>query len=105
VEDVVRVVAPLQRGEPGELILRVRPADAALTLIGKHVDVDAACVRLNGGAEPAGCVDVSAVLSRIGSACGGDELDQGVAVAEGAVVVRRRRDRTAVTLQGAVRQP
>jgi hypothetical protein len=50
VEDVVRVVAPLESGEQSQLVCRVRPTDAALTLIGKHVDVNATRVRLKDSA-------------------------------------------------------
>jgi SAM-dependent methyltransferase len=52
-----------------------------------------------------GAVPDVGVTVRLAGLTGEDDRVVVVAVAEGAVVVRRRRDRTAVTLQGAVRQP
>ncbi len=99
VEDVVRVVTPLESGEPSQLVCRVCPTDATFTLIGKHIDVYPARVRLKYSAVPAGGGHTLAILCCVGPASSGYELNQRVAVTEGAVFVRCRRDRAAIALQ------
>src|SRR6266487_3740799 len=101
VEDVARVVAVLQRGQPRQRVRAVGAPDARLPLVGEVVDVDAAGERLDRGAVTPRRRHPRLVLRRVGPARHGHELDQRVAVAEGGLVVAERGDRTAIALEAA----
>ena len=106
VEDVVRVVRVLERGQPGQLRGRVcpphaRPAPSSPS----DVDVDAAGERLQRAQRPAGAPrSALVVLGGVGPPRGGDELERRVAVAERRRVVGHVGDRAAVRLQADGRQ-
>src|SRR6187200_991748 len=73
-KEVVRVVAELERGEPRQLVGRVRAAYASLALVAEDVDVDATGVRLQRGAEATGCIHPLLIFGRVGPGSRGDEL-------------------------------
>jgi hypothetical protein len=85
-EDVVRVVALLQHGQRRQLVRSVGPPHPALPLVAESIHVDAAGEGLDRGPVAAGRRDPALVLRWIRPAGSCDELDLGVAVAEGGLV-------------------
>src|SRR3954447_13842294 len=98
-EDVARIVLPFERSEPGQLVGRIGATYAALPFVTKDVDIDAACERLHHRTEPPSGLHALLILGRVRPRRCSDELHQGVAMAKGTVVVRRRGDCAAVTLE------
>src|SRR4051794_22091807 len=98
-EDVVPVVVPLERGQPGKLLGRIGATYAALPFVTKDVDIDAAGERLHYRTEPPSGLHPLIVISWVRPRRSSDELHQSVAMAKGTVLIRCRGDCTAVTLE------
>src|SRR3712207_975044 len=75
VEDVVRVDGVLERGQPGQLLRRVGPLHALLSLVAEHVDVDPAGERLQAAGTLPGGDHRRLVLGRVGPPGGAHVLE------------------------------
>src|SRR5262249_39220649 len=101
VEEVVGVVAVLQRSQPRQLVGPVGAPDARLPLVPEGIDVYAAGERLDRAGVAAGGRHSGLVLRRITPTCHGHELHQRIAMTEGGLGAAHLGNRATVALQTA----
>ena len=104
VEEVVGVVTPLERGEPGQLARAVRAADARLALVGEGRSRTRRWRRARSLRPSAAQRRILSPRPPPGLPRRRHELDQRIAVAGCRLVLAHLGDRAAVALEAAVRE-
>src|ERR1700716_1892971 len=98
-EDVLRVIFVFERGQPRQLIRRIRASHPFGAFIAERIDVLASGERIESRRRTPRERDSSVILRRIVPLARGDVFEGGVAEGERGVLIGYLGDRAAVRLQ------
>jgi hypothetical protein len=89
VEDVLRVIFVFERGQPGQLVRRIRATHPFGAFVAERIDILASSERIESGGGTPRQADSCAVFGGVGPATRGDVFNPG---ASGLVAACRLRD-------------